>query len=490
VTPKFKPSLRSTELQRIHAERQSAIIATILQELPDPIPKHCLQLLSHAPESFDDLRYGTIAAAAFNLHLDQRPISILTVQEELTKNPARPDLSEIFQFLSLRPMPLPAGIFEWECEELWHAYAYRQQATVLYEGAQSMIASPDKCDSIISHVRLALDNLSISQRNGDGLPEIVDGSSLLSTQPILPDLLIDGLLHKGSKLSLGGNSKAYKSWTFLNIALAISTGSDWLDLPTTRAKVLYLNFEIQPQFIHRRLHVLCSARNLAPDHGFLDIWNLRGYSSPHTTIIPKIITRTKALGYGLVIIDPSYKLFDAGADENSATDVGAMMNSFEHITTQTGASVAYGAHFAKGNASAKEAIDRVSGSGVFARDPDSIITFTKHEEPDCFTVEAILRNLPPIPAFVVHWDYPQFTRNKELDPSKLQRKPGRPNSHSSDDVFALISDHPLSASDWSKLAKSELGVPERSFYRIKDDLAKTNRVLRSRINGLWTACSK
>src|SRR3954470_23651854 len=37
-------------------------------------------------------------------------------------------------------------------------------------------------------------------------------------------------------------------------------------------------------------------------------------------------------------------------------------------------------HFAKGNAAAKETIDRISGSGVFARDPDSLITFTKHEE--------------------------------------------------------------------------------------------------------------
>ena len=36
-------------------------------------------------------------------------------------------------------------------------------------------------------------------------------------------------------------------------------------------------------------------------------------------------------------------------------------------------------HFAKGNPAAKESIDRISGSGVFARDPDR----TRRSEPGC-----------------------------------------------------------------------------------------------------------
>src|ERR1051326_5934928 len=40
--------------------------------------------------------------------------------------------------------------------------------------------------------------------------------------------------------------------------------------------------------------------------------------------------------------------------------------------------VAFAGHSAKGDASVKEAIDRIRGSGVFARDPDSLVTFTKH----------------------------------------------------------------------------------------------------------------
>src|ERR1017187_5607972 len=136
-----KPPLRSPELQRIHAERQSQIIATVLQECPDPIPKHCLNLLRNAPESFDDLRYGVVAAAAFNLYLNHRPITVLSVQEELARAPSRDDLTEVFNFLKLQPMPLPSGILEWECEELWSAYSFRRKATLYGEASRAMISN-------------------------------------------------------------------------------------------------------------------------------------------------------------------------------------------------------------------------------------------------------------------------------------------------------------------------------------------------------------
>ena len=61
-------------------------------------------------------------------------------------------------------------------------------------------------------------------------------------------------------------------------------------------------------------------------------------------------------------------------------DITALLNMVENLAVTTGAAVALAGHYAKGNAAAKESIDRISGRGVFARDPDSLITFTKHEE--------------------------------------------------------------------------------------------------------------
>ena len=104
------------------------------------------------------------------------------------------------------------------------------------------------------------------------------------------------------------------------------------------------------------------------------------------------------------------------------------MNSIETLAVKTGAAVAFRAHYSKGNQAGKEAIDRVSGSGVYARDPDSLLNFTSHQEADCYTVEATLRNFPPMAPFVVRWEYPLFTRDASLNPTDLKMPRGRTNA--------------------------------------------------------------
>jgi hypothetical protein len=64
-------------------------------------------------------------------------------------------------------------------------------------------------------------------------------------------------------------------------------------------------------------------------------------------------------------------------------------------------------------------MDRMSGAGAWARDPDAIMIMTPHEEEDCYTVSSILRCLPPKQDFVVQWDYPLMSVT-DLDPSELR----------------------------------------------------------------------
>ncbi len=66
----------------------------------------------------------------------------------------------------------------------------------------------------------------------------------------------------------------------------------------------------------------------------------------------------------------------------------------------------------------------LSGAGAWARDPDSLLILTPHEEPSCFTVNATLRNLPPVDDFVVEWNFPLLTAAADLDPDALRRAGG------------------------------------------------------------------
>src|SRR5690606_20771529 len=110
------------------------------------------------------------------------------------------------------------------------------------------------------------------------------------------------------------------------------------------------------------------------------VWNLRGYKAT----LPQIETVMKPFciehNIALIILDPIYKLTQQAGEENNAEDVGRLLNEFERLSRELNACLCWSHHFAKGNASAKESIDRMSGSGVWARDPDTLMMMTNHEE--------------------------------------------------------------------------------------------------------------
>src|SRR5262249_22578796 len=137
----------------------------------------------------------------------------------------------------------------------------------------------------------------------------------------------------------------------------------------------------------------------------LALWNLRGRNADLTLLRPQLEEQLAKHQFGLIILDPAYKLL-GDRDENANGEIAGLMNEFEALAQSSGAAVVVAHHFAKGDSTAKSAVDRMSGAGAWARDPDSIVVLTPHEEENCFTVSSILRNLPQLPEFVVAWDYP------------------------------------------------------------------------------------
>lgn len=285
------------------------------------------------------------------------------------------------------------------------------------------------------------------------LPTICDAHSFVAEPKTLPLEIVEGILHQGSKLVLGGGSKSFKTWCLLDMAIAVATGSKWLGFNTRPGRVLYINFEIQPAFFSQRITSVTSAKGIKLQPGQLDIWNLRGYAADFETLVPQIETRTAEAGYALIILDPIYKLYGQFTDENNAGDIAKLLRSIEQLAVRTSAAVAFGAHFSKGNQSQKESIDRISGSGVFARDPDSLLILTRHEEDDAFTVEATLRNLKPMASFCVRWQFPLMRPDYELDPAKLKQVAGRKREHDPKKLLRAIAhtskENPISIAAWA-----------------------------------------
>jgi hypothetical protein len=315
-------------------------------------------------------------------------------------------------------------------------------------------------------------------RNGvDELPPIVSAATLVAdssnTNP--PPEVIHGVLHQGSKAILGSSSKARKTWVLLDLGLSVANGVPFRNWNTTKGRVCYINFEIQVPFIVGRLTKVAMAKENTGLENF-DIWNLRGHAASFDKLLPKLIQQLRDKGYSLVIIDPVYKGL-GGRDENAAGDISELCNEIEKVAVQTGAAVVFAAHYSKGNQAGREALDRISGSGVFARDADTIITLTKHELEGCMSVDTILRNFPEQPPFVVSWAFPLMRIESALNPEDLKKAGGKKRSHTAEEVWQVLNKRgELTTTEWKNACLDELGLSERTFYDRKRELLKLARI--------------
>jgi len=206
----------------------------------------------------------------------------------------------------------------------------------------------------------------------DDLPDPENLESVWDNVPELSPPLIEGVLRQGHKLLLAGPSKAGKSFALLELCVCIAEGVPWLGFPCAQGRVLYVNLELDPASCLHRLKDVYQAMGVAPKHaGYIDVWNLRGSAVPMDKLAPKLIRRAQKKGYLAVIIDPIYKVITG--DENSADQMAKFCNQFDLICSRLGCAVIYCHHHSKGAQGQKASMDRASGSGVFARDPDALL---------------------------------------------------------------------------------------------------------------------
>ncbi len=215
----------------------------------------------------------------------------------------------------------------------------------------------------------------------DDLP---DPESLAADWEDMPELappLIDGVLRQGHKMLIAGPSKAGKSFALIELSIALAEGVKWLGFNCAQGRVLYVNLELDRASCLHRFKDVYRAMHLTPSHlDHIDIWNLRGRSVPMDKLAPKLIRRAAKKNYIAVIIDPIYKVITG--DENSADQMAKFCNQFDLICTELGTAVIYCHHHSKGSQGGKRSMDRASGSGVFARDPDALLDLTQLEVTD------------------------------------------------------------------------------------------------------------
>jgi len=343
-------------------------------------------------------------------------------------------------------------------------YARREGIAACAEATRRLYDEQDDDLSSLDALTSKADSIrSLLGRNG-ALPPMEDGAELVAQPIVLPPDVIEGVLHRGAKMVLGGSSKSFKTWALVDCAISVATGTAWLGkFLTKRGRVLYINLELQGAVFSKRLFDVCDENQVTLESGYLTVWNLRGRACDLSELLPLLLREIGRDKYVLIIIDPIYKLLGKKRDENKAGDIATLLNEIEKLAVETGAAVAFGAHYSKGNQAGKEVIDRIGGSGVFARDPDSLLNFTKHEEEFCFTVDATLRNHPPITPFVARWEYPVFVADNTLNPGRLKQAGGATKKFTVEDFVDLVK-APRGKSEIIATAERKLKCSRRTAY--------------------------
>lgn len=230
------------------------------------------------------------------------------------------------------------------------------------------------------------DWLDYLEGNEDTLPAFETLADYNGNPPKLPEELIKGVLRCGHKMLISGSSKAGKSFLLMELCIALAEGRKWLSFDCRKSKVLYVNLEIDPASCINRFLEIYKALGIEPMHmEDITVWNLRGHAIPLDQLVPKLVRRIRDLHYDAVIIDPIYKVITG--DENNASDMGAFCNQFDKICAEAGCAAIYCHHHSKGAQGQKRAMDRASGSGVFARDPDAQLDMIEVEMDDVTRVQ-------------------------------------------------------------------------------------------------------
>lgn len=253
--------------------------------------------------------------------------------------------------------------------------------------------------------------------DSSGMPGVVCLADFKDHLPTLPDELIHGILRCGHKMLISGSSKAGKSFLLMELCIAIAEGEKWLGFQCKKGRVLYVNLEIDPASCIMRFMKIYQALGIKDQHmEDIEIWNLRGHAVPLDQLVPKLIQKAENKCFDAIIVDPIYKVITG--DENNASEMAAFCNQFDRICTATGCASIYCHHHSKGTQGSKRAMDRASGSGVFARDPDAQLDMIQLELTDemqnevgdgqatAWRLESSLREFENIVPVNFWFDYP------------------------------------------------------------------------------------
>lgn len=190
-----------------------------------------------------------------------------------------------------------------------------------------------------------------------------------------------GLLDEKSIQVLGGPSKVGKSMLALNQALSIAAGIPFLltfEVPMPR-RVLYVQAEIAPRPLQRRLQRMVRSEGIGPDaQEKLFVASAKGLKVTTRDGWTRVRDAAKEVGAEVLVIDPLSRFFTG--DENKAGDAQRLVDALDGFVASLNLSVVLVHHHGKPPADGKptrHGAQQLRGSSVLFDAFDSYLSLTR-----------------------------------------------------------------------------------------------------------------
>ena len=225
----------------------------------------------------------------------------------------------------------------------------------------------------------------------------------IENEPPQFEWIIPDVIAKKMKGDLNAKSKQWKSFFGIQLALCVSTGKPFLNMPIpTARRTVYFNLELMPRGAWERGAKMSASMGATPDNDFLYMVNLRGKAEKLREHTGAIVDRIRELKIDFVILDARYKLIGDGEDENTAAGLRGVL-AFRDALAEVAAVLLIG-HDPKGDTAGKSMSDRGAGSYVGGADYDFSFALSPHELEGCSVLSTSCRYRKSPPDLTIEFD--------------------------------------------------------------------------------------
>lgn len=277
-----------------------------------------------------------------------------------------------------------------------------------------------KAHEVLQTVRQGLEEVT---RQSETAPAFLTAADLLAKYPTQREPVIEGVLRRGEVGNLISGPKHFKSWLVMNAAFCIADGRPLLRFPTRQGRVLLMDYELPPETLAWRARAVAEAMNLDPASvgERFALRPLRG--KPLDVDGLGLYLRSLPPGrFDCIIIDPLYRTFPKGIDENSNAAVAEVFASLQGYAEDLDAALIVVHHLTKGEQGGKSITDLGAGAGSQSRAADGHLAIRPHAEEGAAVLCGVVRSFSALEPVAMRWRFPLWELAEDLDPADLRGK--------------------------------------------------------------------